>query len=525
MFLAADGFVHLVIANPDDSYYTPNLIRMKFLPYLRWQIYSAEPAFRNIFLLWDTPKGSDRDYQMQWIGGQSLAAMEPEPHGFLAHLFGHHADADTKRDAEIGQEFLNEDQLAERLSTLLSVMRQRNSTALAMPGELLGKIAAQNPEIQRQLADLVGHNRSNVLILAVPPRAAAVDPLFRLPELEKGGKGTGLPAGMLLQQYLFPELLRKMRGADTYRVMRYELLRSAVGKRLYCWNTVPYEAVRAAVRYAYFRNPEWENCGKADLYAAILWAWHSRIRFRDRFSSLGCRDNPRRMLDVMVQNLEDPAFRLRLSEIVQEELLTEPGQLLSQYADDTEPVVMQRAESGQDFVSTLTQYRAVLRGHEKLLSEDELNTLLEITEEFQAPDYLHADNMNAPAYCEFRKPECQKILRNLFDSLKKKQEWNNWDQGIMYILYVLFAMCRDDAERTSGTDDQHLPFLKAVQAIITGKNTTAAQEKDATLIRYYMRKSEEAPFEGAEAAKLTQKTVSVLQTQDYGRIRRELLGK
>ena len=523
MFLAADGFVHLVIANPDDSYYTPNLIRMKFLPYLRWQLYCAEPAFRNVFLLWDTPKGSDHDYQMQWIGGQSLIAMEPEQRrGFLGNLFGRREETDTKRDAAVGQEFLDEDQLPERLSVLLNVMRQKNSTALAMPGELLGRIASQSPEIQRQLADLVGHNRSNVLILTLPPRAAAVDPLFRLPEREKGGRGTGLPAGVLLQPYLFPELLRKMRGADTYRVMRYELLRSAVGGRLSCWNAVSYEDVRAAVRYAYYRNPEWENCGKTDLFAAILWAWHSRIRFRDRFASLGCRDNPRRMLDVMVQNLEDPAFRLRLSEIVQEELLTEPGQLLSQFAEDTEPVVIQRTESGQDFVSALTQYRAVLRGHEKLLSEDELSTLLEITEEFQAPDYLHVDNMNEPAYCEFRKPECQKILRNLFDSLKKKQEWNNWDQGIMYILYVLFEMCRDDAERTSGTDDQHLPFLKAVQMIITGKN---AQEKDAALIRYYMRKSEEAPFEGAEAAKLTQKSVSVLRTQDYKKIRRELLGK
>ncbi|MBQ8920637.1 MAG: hypothetical protein IJ060_00545 [Oscillospiraceae bacterium] len=520
MFLAADGFVHLLIANPDDSYYTPNLIRMQFLPCLRYRIYCAEPEFRNIFLLYDTPKGSDHDYRMQWVGGQSIAAMEPEQKKKLfGGLFSKREDTNTKRDAAAGEEFLDEDGLADRVRALLNVMKQKNATALAMPGELLGRVAEQNPDIQRQLADLIAHNRSNVLILTVSPRAAEADPLFRWPEQEKDGKGTGLPPGLLLQPYLFPELIRQIKGADTYRVMRYEMLRSALGNRLHCWNALAYEDVRAAVRYAYFRHPEWENCGKSDLFAAILWGWHSTILFRDRCAALGCRDNPRRMLDVLVQNLEDPAFRLRITELAQEELLTDPGQLLSQLSDTMQPgmqpILMQRAESGQDFVSTLTQYRSVLRGHEKLLSEEELTALLEMTEAFAAPDYLHPENWTEPAYCEFRNPDCQKALRILFDYLKKQPQWNNWDKGIMYALYHLFLLCRDDAESRIGTDDQHLACKKAIQIIITGKTGAAAQDKEATLIRYCLRKSENAPYEDAEASKLTRRTVHVLGPQNY----------
>ncbi|MCD7959309.1 MAG: hypothetical protein LUF89_07465 [Ruminococcus sp.] len=41
MFRAADGFFHFVFANIDDVYYTPDYLRIRFLPYLRMKLFQA----------------------------------------------------------------------------------------------------------------------------------------------------------------------------------------------------------------------------------------------------------------------------------------------------------------------------------------------------------------------------------------------------------------------------------------------------------------------------------------------------
>ena len=510
MFHASDGLIHLLFANADDKYYTQNLMQLDFLPYLRYRLYQSEPAFRNIYLLFEAPKGSDYDYQFQWVGAQSLSSLEIEQRRSLfGGLFGRRNENNEKK-AEVGMQPLGAEETEERLQTVLNVMIQKNGTVLAMPAELLGRFAAQNTDIQKQLDTLRQHNRSNVLILTAAPAASVCDPLLRCPSLEMNGKTVQLPNGALIQRYLLPELQQAFRSESSYRVMHYELMRKTLGNRLHCWNVLSPEDVRLAVRYAYLRHPDWENCGKADVYAAVLWAWQRSILFRDRYDLLGCRDNPLRKLSVLVQNLEDPAFRLRLSEIAEEELLTDPQQILERFDLSPEPLFLQRAETEQDFVSTLTQYRAVLRGRESLLSEQELLSLLEMTVEFNQPGFLHADNSCEPAYCEFRRQECQKSLRALFDYLRKKQEWNNWDSGIMYILFVLFHYCKVDAELTSGTDDYHYSFRKAVQiALISGGSSANPQP---ALVQYYMQKSENAPYEEQKAAAFTERTIALLRT-------------
>lgn len=499
MFDAADGFFHLLFANCDDDYYTPGYIRMHFLSYLRWQMYSA--GFRNVFLLFPAEKSCAEDYQMQWVGSQSYGLlMNEQKKGFFSSIFKSKADDSTLTDCAIDRELLSEDQLAERLCSVLSAMK--GSTAVAMPAVLLEKLTQQNERLLPLLAGQA-HRRGSVMILTVQPKASEADALFRIPNAEM--RGADLPPGFLCRPDLFPEIADALRNQTVYRIDRYAAVQQALGPRMLCWNSLSYAAVQAAVRYAYIRHPEQQDCGSADVAAAILWAWHTDPYFRDRHFQLGCRENPLRKRSILTDNLSDPAFRLRLAETVQQEMLTDPVQFVSQFPD-VPPLCIRRAETAQDIVGILTQYRALLRGHESLLEPEELRSLIEMTEEFRMPDFLHAHNASEPTFCKFRSAESRKPFTDLFNSLRGKDDWNGWDSGIMYLLFILFTMCRQDAKARPGTDDYHLTYDKIFL-------------KTAEAVRFCMIKSAEAPFEAEEAAHFTQKTAEVFRSKDYNTIR------
>ena len=501
MFDAADGFFHLLFANYDDDYYTPGYIRMHFLAHLRWQMYSA--GFRNVFLFFPSEKSSAEDYQMQWVGSQSYGLlMNEQKKGFFSSIFKNKAESSTLTDCAVDREVLPEEKLAERLSAVLSAMK--GSTAVAMPAALLEKLVQQNPSLIQQLAGQT-HRRGSVMILTMQPKAAETDAMFRVPSAEIGGANSALPPGFLCRPELFPEIASALGGQSSYRIDRYAAIQRALGSRMVCWNSLSYADVQAAARYAYIRHPEQQDCGRADVAAAVLWAWHTDPHFRDKHFQLGCRENPLRKRSVLIENLSDPAFRMRLAETVQQEMLTDPAQFVTQFAE-APPLCIRRAETAQDIVSILTQYRALLRGHEDLLEAGELTAITDMTEEFRAPDFLHVKNTSEPTFCKFRNAESRKPFSELFDSLRRKNEWNHWDSGIMYLLFVLFTMCREDAKAAPGTDDYHLTcdktFLKAAEAV-----------------RFCMKKSAEAPFEAEEAVRFTQKTAEVFRTRDYNTIR------
>ena len=501
MFDAADGFFHLLFANYDDDYFTSGYVRMHFLSYLRWQMLRA--GFHCVYLLFPAGRGMDADYQMQWVGSQSLSQLNNEQKKGFFSLFKGKNKNDSQTDCIVECEELSGDELYERLTRILHTMK--NNTAVAMPAELLARLTQQHSELITLISSQM-HRRGNVMILTMQPRASETDALFRLPASEIGGAGSVIPAGFLCRSDLFPEIADALSAQQTYRSERYAAVKEALGSRMLCWNSLTYEDVRNAVRYAYYRHPDWEDCDKCDAYAAILWAWHTDAGFRDRNYQLGCRENPLLKRFILLENLSDSSFRTRLAELVQRDLLTEPDLFVRQFSEESIPLCIQRAESEQDIVSVLTQYRALLRGHEELLDTEDLRCLIEMTEEFRAPELLSVKNASKPAYCKFRDAESRRAFNELFDKLRQKKEWNHWDRGIMYLLYVLFSLCREDAQALCGTDDYHLPYDKVFL------KTTEA-------IRFCMRQSAETPYDHEAAARFTQKAAEVFRSKDYNKIR------
>ena len=60
MFDVSNGLFQFVFANQDDEYYTESLLRLQFLPYLRYRLFRV--GFRSVYSFGKETQGHKKEY-------------------------------------------------------------------------------------------------------------------------------------------------------------------------------------------------------------------------------------------------------------------------------------------------------------------------------------------------------------------------------------------------------------------------------------------------------------------------------
>lgn len=446
MFDVSNGLFQFVFANQDDEYYTESLLRLQFLPYLRYQLF--RDGFRYVYSFGKETQSSKKEFWMQCVGSMSIDVFEAgqKKKGWFPK--------NDKREegfagGDIARMELYEQELPAYFLQVLEILRQYGQTAVVIPIRLFVRFS-YDERIHGALEELVRRSKTNAIILTGSVRAEDNDPFFVSPVNVFPNDSSKKPSDCIFyNQKVFPQIRTAFSaesGTLSKLVPTYRRLNAAFRGRVFFLNNLPYPRMKAAVQYAMLRLNANVPPDMAGAIAAVLLAWYKNPDFRNKYYQLNLESNTMGLMRVVTKQLS-PALLEKLADVAKAENIEDIDIFFGRYPVDTDAPMMIAPQQGQPAIMRLLlRYRMLLRGHEEVLSKAEYFDLDRFVSIFGAPSYTSSYLHTPLPHERFMENEVQMFLSDAFDALRDQPQWTTWDAAMMYILYRLFWCCAKEAE-------------------------------------------------------------------------------
>ena len=253
-------------------------------------------------------------------------------------------------------------------------------------------------------------------------------------------------------------------------------------------------------------------------YAAVIWAWYENDDFREKHINLNLPFNELRKTKEITDILQQKEYIFCIEKIIDEECsdVQSVKAFCERWACEDKPIYIVYETGGRAekielmIVQQLIRFKKVISGHESVLGEEAVKKVSFMIRQFSKPSYQSANNKAELPHVKFKDEESKKLLSSLFASLEEKSEWNSWDDGSMYLLYVLFWMCYSDAISMCDSDLFNLlgeaRFNKGMEAL-----------------RYCMKNSRQIPFDTEKACSFADTTASKLEHADQKELKKYII--
>ena len=516
MFDARNGFFHFVFANPDDDFYTPSFLKLKRIPFLRYQIRMANPKFRFVYLFREKEINEKGEYFLEYFGEKSRNAIVQEntvKTGFLDSIrekfFGTEKapeleETEFSDDYLILHEAVTQKQTEEKFSRILNLMLTDTNVCAAMPVSLFYDIMKENAqELRSKLAKLRKQNRNHAVILFSDADCGENDTFFIDPYYQFPSGNLRKPdvQNVFQERELFPEADKIL---DTRSGMPlclfYEQLQESLGERMQVWTAANYDCLYPAVFSFLVRNtpPEaYHEIPDAAVLAKNICCWYQQPITRDSYYQIPLKNETYEIWKVL-QLLDDRAVCRNIADM---QVSAEQNQTVTLFRNQNDTILI-----------LMQQYRELLRKlpeAEEILSKQEQKKLLFMISDFEKPGFAHRINVRRPAWLDFQEYENEyaEYLRYLAD----RKEVNPWDCGGIRLLYVLFAVCYADALESK--DFNHLRCQNLVQTgadVLKYFKAYAAEQPDDHKSAAQKTARQEELFRSGSASAITQESYRLL---------------
>ena len=482
MFDNSSGLFHFVFANQDDDFYTPSYIKMKFRPYLLFQLkdkYSHIYFFEKAF---DISNGS---YLLHTISGDNLEIINLKKQ--KESLFGilkrkKNSAKDCHNDVSVkfsttSISHIEKEQLAYYFLRMLELAENNHNTAVVMPIEAFSRLCyernSEGDTYKQILSKLINlHNRrgnTNIIILTSSVNASENDTYFLNFDLVRGTDKTEISqAGVFFNKKLFPEICDAFNNTSTEKIPKlvftYILLRNSLGDRFQAWNELSYHNILIAVKYVFMHNMTFDKTYPfypPEIYAAVIWAWYENEEFREKYKKIIPKmpDNIFRKVKIITNIIENQTFSPdMIKKIVDSECIVDVEEFRRRWPADEKAICITNGVTEENMtalpkiVQELIRFRNLLRTHEHRFSDEEVKTVSSLIRYFNRPSYQSSINKADLPHILFRTDENQEIMNEVLCNLEQKQEWNVWDDCSVQILQLLFKSCRMQANQKCQVD-------------------------------------------------------------------------
>ncbi len=464
MFDAKNGFFHFVFANQNDDFYTSSFLKLKFIPFLRYQIRLAGRYYRYVYLFREKELHESGEYYLEYIGehARSASAQEVTPlrnslFDSLKEMFTSKKNIGTEQ-ADISEEEINnyvifsekirKQQIREKLLHILNMMLHESNVLTVLPAELFYELMQEDASnLKTMLIELKRQRRANAMILFADANADMtmkylIDPYYRYPRKKLNRPDE---RNIFTNKTLFPEFDEILNDAEpTSLCLFFEEMQNRFQDRMQVWTAVSYDCLYQAVFSFLLRKTEPEQFADntdAQKITDVIWNWYHQPLMHDRYPDLPLENQKYEIREVL-HLLESPEIRQK---IIQTEIPT--------FKNTSPSVTLFRIEQ-ETILPLLKQYHALLQKFpetQDIISQDEYESLLYMIADFEKPGFAQGNNVRSPIWYYFE--DYQKDYEEYMHYLEQCKEPVGWDMGGIRLLYVLFALCYEDAH---GTDMNHL---------------------------------------------------------------------
>ncbi len=534
MFEAGKGLFHFVFANRDDDFYTSSYIKMSFEPYLRYKL--IKKNYRYLCFLGREHYKMGKEYRLDLIGGigtEILDQVVVEPvkknKGLFENIFGKKnkpeapsriGEINHEEDFRIEHVETNFQTLTGYFNKILGVMSQKKGVAVVIPIDIFTELT-ENADIVKMLLSL--QSGYNIILITSSVKALENDLYFKNSSLEyHSHRVQSERTSIFFNAKMFPEIEKAFsaRTSDSTSklVFIYDKLKFALGERMVVWNSLPYEHILKAVRYTFMHFPSLPIMRVPEQYAAVIWAWYENDNFREKHIKLNLPLNELRKTKEITDILQQKEYIFGIEKVIDEECSN--VQSIKAFCErltcEDKPIYIVYETGGRTekielmIVQQLIRFKKVVSGHENILDDEALKRVSFMIRQFSKPSYQSVNNKAELPHVKFKEEENKKLLSSLFSSLEEKSEWNSWDDGSMYLLYVLFWKCYTDSMSMCDND-----FFNSLGELRFNRCMEA--------LRYCMKNSRQIPFNTEKACSFTDTTAGKLENADQKELKKYII--
>lgn len=482
MFDSNSGLFHFVFANQDDDFYTPAYIKMKFRPYLLFQLKNSK--YTHIYF-WERAFDMSNDfYSLHTIGGCIIELNDQrKQNGKIFDILKRkksntkvHRDDEGKAYGSTLSLYIEKDKASDYFLKILKFAENNSSTAIVIPVDVFVGLCDERNfrgEISKQIISKLVALRSkrgntNIIILTSSVNATENDKYFRNSELERGTERSAYSQeNIFFHKKLFPEIRGAFDSPSTEKmpklVFTYDLLKESMGDRVQMWNELSYYSILTAVKYALMHNMTLDKIKiySPEMYAAIIWIWYENEKFREKYKKVmpNMPNNIFRKTKIITYIIEEQILSSEIiKEIIDRECTDDSEKLRGKWPADGKAtcITYGGTEEITSAMSIIMQYlirfRCLLRNHEHRLSDVDVGEVSALIQYFNRPNYQSSINRADLPHMLFNINDNEKAIDDALCNLEKKQEWNVWDDCSVQIFLLLFRSCRTQASQKCQVD-------------------------------------------------------------------------
>jgi|GEM_PF-6696568 len=478
MFDANKGFFYLVFANTDDYFFTESYIKMDFESTIKMNL--LENEFRHICLFGRAPISCDYTYRLDYRGSAQLHPLSfiKKKMKWPKSKYAVHTDERNEPNGvrRVHAEF-NRAVLQDCLQYLFGLMETGQDIAVVCPLKIWAECCGEDAFLKR-LAACRSRTAHNAVVLTGSVDASENDVYFRNPayELDAAEKA---PAMFFFNEKLFPHMIDKFSNgfSSTPKLVHtYDALQEVFADRMVVLNDLSYEKLRIAVKYIFMRRSEGKYHYPPELYAAVIWAWYENPAFRSKYASvLRLPDNPFRSMRVITDYIGRYNITTLADQIINMEQAWRVREFLTRWQlREKSPSILYESSTAPDnhcsaIVSMLLAYKRTMKRHVAILGDAGAAQMDRIMLYFCNPAYTSCHNKVKLPHERFAEEDNKAAITQMLDKLRKKEEWNSWEEGAMLLLYTLFEQCCRQSKAMCSIDQYNelgkSVFEKALQAM------------------------------------------------------------
>lgn len=504
MFERSLGMFHLVFADRNDSYYSDSLIKMGFVPYLRFCL--ARQGYRYIYIVSEGCRDPSKSYTFQYVGSQSKMALEVKK-AFGFKFFGGEKKTSEEIDFKVEKTELNKEELFELFDNILSFSRRKEQVALVVPISVFNNYASR-PSALAALTEIKKGGLQCAVVITTSLSAEDNDKYFLDKALCFSGE-KDKNESVFFNADLFPEVTAAFdKGEDTEKsVFTYCELKHKLGAKMNVFNSLSYKTLFNALQYELLRNGNPAAVACADECAAVVWAWHNSEVFRNKYI-IEFSDNPYRQTNIILNDVAKSEIFSRIMEIAMEEKIVDITEFLNRYKRFDEMVYVRYSPNlaGKAFRT----FCAAARGKMPQSAEPLYRNVLQSAPLFELASFPSAGCNTIPPHFDLQRYNDSIAL--ILDSLK--EDWNAWQTAAATIFaQTLIMLAAVMKEKTSVDSGNILSSQKLELAIINAE---------------YCAKMQAAHQPWDNAQDICERTLAVLRLNDedfsgsYDKVKQEL---
>ncbi len=510
MFEYSEGTYHLVFANQDDSYFPDNLIRMNFIPYLRYSL--IEKGYRYIYIFGESCRSPSKGFAVQYVGSQSKAALAAKK-GIGFGFFSGGKQKALEINYDIEQEELDEAELSDMLLNVLQYIKKTDHAAAAVPASLFQQHTAGQQALLEELRKSVS---KSIVVLTTSVTAAENDAFFISDDLRFTGRDTPGEKNRCVfwNERVFPEVrdtFCKSKDDLEKTIFTYTALKRSFGIRMQIWNELSYNSLFNAVRYFFIRSQNLTGIGGAPGIAAVIWAWYNNPVFRDK-RPISFTNNPYRLCTIILNDLTKPEILSRIIEIAREENAEQTSEFIKRYELFEEPSYIRNISATGDAQTAFRIFCEVTRGKMTGSGEERRRQLIKRAPLFTLPSYVSSYCLEEPPHLMMS--GFKDRISSVLEAFKSRSAWDCWHTAAAQIFTEMLIMFTDVMREKCSVD--------------SGNQLCAMKLEIAIEAAEYCLKMSPKGGSEEEALDICENTAAIMKLNDaefaknYGRIKQEL---